>query len=152
MTSQVIASASPFGFTGAPLPLAGAVVQHVFPLPLIFLLNATVLITHQIDAAYWQEWELFHLPGGNQLNLLLNLPIIALVLWAHRQVAADTARSRNAHRLLAFLGFLTVLLHGAFFAAGHQQFVQPVSIALLIATGILSGLELAYVQDARNGR
>lgn len=119
--------------------------QRASPLPLIFLLNATVLITHQIDAAFWQEWQLFHLPGGNQLNLLLNLPIIALVLWAHRQVAAGTAQSPAAHRLLAFLGFLTVALHAAFFAAGHQQFMQPVSIALLVATGVLSGMQMVYL-------
>ncbi|MCU6500248.1 hypothetical protein LPN04_20855 [Rugamonas sp. A1-17] len=43
----------------------------------IFWLNAAVLATHQIDAAYWHEWELFRIPGGNQINLLLNLPIIA---------------------------------------------------------------------------
>lgn len=39
---------------------------------ILFLLNSTVLFTHQIDAAYWHEWNLFHLPGGNQLNLILN--------------------------------------------------------------------------------
>jgi uncharacterized protein DUF6713 len=36
----------------------------------LFLLNSTVLLTHQIDAAYWHEWNLFLLPGGNQLNLI----------------------------------------------------------------------------------
>ncbi len=42
----------------------------------IFLANATVLITHQIDAAYWHEWDLFRIPGWNQVNLILNIPII----------------------------------------------------------------------------
>lgn len=68
----------------------------------LFLLNATVLVVHQIDAAFWHEWELFHLPGGNQVNLLLNLPIIALVLFAQGQVAARTSsalRRRPRRRL-----------------------------------------------------
>ncbi len=53
----------------------------------LFLGVIAVLLTHQIDAAYWHEWNLFHLPGGNQLNLILNLPIIALALLAFLQVA-----------------------------------------------------------------
>ena len=32
-------------------------------LPCTFL-NFALLVTHQIDSAYWKEWELFHLPGG----------------------------------------------------------------------------------------
>jgi hypothetical protein len=44
----------------------------------LYLVNATILITHQIDAAYWHEWELFKMPGGIQLNLLLNIPLVML--------------------------------------------------------------------------
>ncbi|PXX39695.1 DUF6713 family protein [Undibacterium pigrum] len=110
-------------------------------LQILFLINATVLITHQIDAAYWHEWELFHLPGGNQVNLLLNLPIIALVLYAQGRVAINTKASVFYYKLIAFLGFLTVTIHGAFFIAGNGAFVQPMSVALLIATSVLSGMQ-----------
>ncbi|WP_332853732.1 DUF6713 family protein [Duganella sp. S19_KUP01_CR8] len=104
----------------------------------VFLMNAAVLITHQIDAAYWHEWELFHLPGGNQLNLLLNLPIIALVLYAQGQVRANSSLAQRCYQLMIFLGFLTVAIHSAFFAFGAEAFMQPMSIALLAATAILS--------------
>ena len=111
-------------------------------LQVLFLLNATVLITHQIDAAYWHEWELFRIPGGNQVNLFLNLPIIALALYSQAQVAAGTRRSLGYYKLVAFLGFLTVTIHSGFFVAGNEAFVQPMSIALLVATAVLSGLQL----------
>ncbi|MCG8393783.1 MAG: hypothetical protein MI745_11935 [Pseudomonadales bacterium] len=104
----------------------------------LFLLNSTVLFTHQIDAAYWHEWEMFHLPGGNQLNLLLNLPIIGVVLLAFYQVATQSPKQRLAHQFLAFLGLLTVIIHSGFFLAGHEAFLQPVSLLLLAATLILS--------------
>ena len=104
----------------------------------LFLLNSTVLITHQIDAAYWHEWNLFHLPGGNQLNLILNLPIIALVLLAFLQVATHSPRQRLCHQFLAGLGLLTVAIHSGFFLAGHPEFQQPMSLLLLAATLILS--------------
>ena len=104
----------------------------------LFLLNSTVLLTHQIDAAYWNEWNLFHLPGGNQLNLILNLPIIALVLLAFLQVATHSPRQRLCHQFLAGLGLLTVAIHSGFFLAGHPEFQQPMSLLLLAATLILS--------------
>lgn len=30
------------------------------------------LIVHQIDAAYWHEWEMFAVPGGTQGFLVFN--------------------------------------------------------------------------------
>lgn len=104
----------------------------------VFLMNAAVLVTHQIDAAYWHEWELFRLPGGNQLNLLLNLPIIALVLFAQGHVRANSSLALRCYQLMILLGFLAVAIHSAFFAFGAEAFMQPVSIALLAATAILS--------------
>ncbi len=108
----------------------------------LFLLNTTVLTTHQIDAAYWHEWDMFHLPGGNQFNLILNLPIIALVLLAFFQVATKSRLARQSHQFLAGLGLLTVAIHSGFFLAGHQAFLQPVSLLLLAATLILSLTQL----------
>ncbi len=108
----------------------------------LFLLNSTVLITHQIDAAYWHEWNLFHLPGGNQLNLILNLPIIALVLLAFLQVATRSPRQRLCHQFLASLGLLTFAIHSGFFLTGHSEFRQPMSLLLLAATLMLSMAQL----------
>lgn len=109
---------------------------------ILFLLNSTVLFTHQIDAAYWHEWNLFHLPGGNQLNLILNLPIIALVMFAFLQVATHSPHQRLCHRFLASLGILTVAIHSGLFLAGHTEFWQPMSLLLLAATLILSLAQL----------
>jgi len=114
----------------------------------VFLMNAAVLVTHQIDAAYWHEWELFRLPGGNQLNLLLNLPIIALVLFAQGQVRANSSLALRCYQLMVFLGFLTVAIHSAFFAFGDQAFRQPMSIALLAATCCLSIVQLLSLRSA----
>lgn len=39
--------------------------QHLTLLHWIYLLNASVLITHEIDSANWHEWEIFGIPGGH---------------------------------------------------------------------------------------
>lgn len=108
----------------------------------LFLANATVLITHQIDAAFWHEWELFMIPGGNQMNLLLNIPIIALVLYAHSRVVANIHTGLFFYKLLAALGFVTCVIHSFFFLIGCESFGQPMSVALLLATFVLSAWQL----------
>ena len=115
----------------------------------LFLANATVLITHQIDAAYWHEWELFLIPGGNQVNLLLNIPIIALVLYAHARVVADGPAGLAFYKLLAGLGLLTVAIHAFFFLRGSESFAQPMSIALLLATLLLSVWQLLALRGTQ---
>lgn len=111
----------------------------------LFILNAVVLITHQIDAAFWREWEMFRIPGGNQTNLLLNLPIIALVLYALREVCRETANASRAQWLIVFLGYLTIAVHATFVSLGNEQFLQPMSIALLVATGVLSSAQIVML-------
>jgi hypothetical protein len=47
----------------------------------VYLTNAVLLILHEIDSAYWKEWELFRLPGGITAFLLVHIPILLLVLY-----------------------------------------------------------------------
>jgi hypothetical protein len=117
----------------------------------LFLANATVLITHQIDAAFWHEWELFHIPGGNQVNLLLNIPIIAFVLYAHSRVVSNIYTGLVYYQLLALLGFLTVGIHAVFFYLGSESFNQAVSIGLLAATFVLSAWQLLALRSHGSG-
>ncbi|MEI7443798.1 MAG: DUF6713 family protein [Burkholderiales bacterium] len=119
------------------------------PDPRLCLANLTVLLVHQIDAAYWHEWELFGIPGGNPVNLLLNLPIVALGLHAWARVALGAADARRWAAFVAALGALTVVLHAGFFAAGHDAFAAPVSIGLLVATGVLSMLQAIDLRRSR---
>ena len=47
----------------------------------IYLINAIFLINHEIDSAFWREWELFRLPGGVTGFLLLHFPLLWFVLY-----------------------------------------------------------------------
>ena len=46
----------------------------------LYLANALTLIVHEIDSAYWKEWDLFRLPGGEAGFLLLHFPLAERVL------------------------------------------------------------------------
>ena len=47
----------------------------------IYTVNLLFLIVHEMDSAYWKEWELFHLPGGLGGFLLLHFPLLLPALW-----------------------------------------------------------------------
>lgn len=104
----------------------------------LYLANATVLLTHQIDAAYWHEWELFGLPGGAPLFVLTNLPTVFLVVWgAHALALGRTAGIVMSWALVAS-GAIAIALHGYFLLSGYDAFRAPVSLGLLGATLVIS--------------
>ncbi len=101
------------------------------------------LALHQIDAAYWQEWDMFHVPGGIQGFLVFNLLALALLFRGYRTVVL---RARCAGRwaiACGALGVATCLLHAGFFWAGHEAFALPLSIATLAACLVMGAALLA---------
>jgi hypothetical protein len=103
-----------------------------------YLANTLALIVHEIDSAYWQEWELFHLPGGEAGFLLLHFPLLLPVLYG--LVLVD--RGAFAGLILSFLvcggGLFAFSIHTFFIRRGHPEFKTPVSQGILWATLLLS--------------
>lgn len=116
----------------------------------LYLGNSVVLMTHEIDSAYWHEWELFGLPGGIQLFLTLHLFLLGVVLWGYRSVVLWTRGARNYSYLLACAGIFAVFIHGGFLAAGTPQFRSPASLALLFGTLVLSIWQIVVVRRCRD--
>ena len=106
-----------------------------------YIANAVVLLAHQIDAAYWKEWTLFAMPGGIQLFVILNLPIIALVLHGQRSLALGQSSGKVIAWMLVAAGLFAVGFHGVHLLRGDQAFRLPISLALLAATFVLSLLQ-----------
>ncbi|PIG91819.1 DUF6713 family protein [Gloeocapsopsis sp. IPPAS B-1203] len=107
----------------------------------LYLVNATILITHQIDAAYWHEWDLFRMPGGIQLNLLLNIPLVMLILFGQRCLTQGRTAGFMFSWLLVAGGIIAVSIHAYFLLQGDNAFRLPVSLGLLVTTFFLSLLQ-----------
>jgi hypothetical protein len=91
-----------------------------------------LLILHQVDAAYWREWEMFHVPGGIQGFLVFNLAAIALLLAGYRHVLLATPQADLSAGVCAALGVGTCLIHAGFALAGLEQFHLPLSVAIIV--------------------
>lgn len=101
-------------------------------MPRSYFWTMLFLILHQIDAAYWKEWEMFHVPGGVQGFLVFNLAAITLVLVGYRHVLLGSRQAPRYAAVCAALGVGTFLIHAGFALAGLAQFHLPLSVAIIV--------------------
>ena len=114
----------------------------------LYLGNAGVLATHEIDSAFWREWKLFHLPGGIQLFLILNLALLLVVLYGFKRVVLWEPGSKGFSYALAGIGIFAFAIHTIFIATGHPEFRLPASVALLLGTLVLSIAQIVVTAKA----
>lgn len=96
-----------------------------------YFLTMCLLILHQIDAAFWQEWEMFYLPGGVQAYLAFNSLIIPVVLLGYKHVIQSSNKVVVFSAACGSLGMLTFLIHSGFALAGFRQFHLPLSVVII---------------------
>jgi hypothetical protein len=121
----------------------------------IYILNATLLIVHEVDSAYWKEWELFKLPGGEGFFLILHIFLFILVLlglvWLDQRNTAGLIISL----ILSLAGITAFTIHSWFIRKGHQEFNTRISQFILISTLLVSIFQLIYTvyvfSTVRNG-
>jgi hypothetical protein len=103
-----------------------------------YLVNASLVLCHEIDSAYWQEWQLFHLPGGPADFVAMHLIVVPLILVGLVLVARDSAQARWWAIPIGIAGTLGCLVHLAFLALGNTSFSTPFSVALMVVFGLSS--------------
>ncbi len=109
----------------------------------LYLLNLALLFTHEIDSAFWHEWDLFGLPGGIQLFLVLNLILLFVALVGFQQVLRNTRAGYVLSLVVAAGGIFAFGIHTFFLVIGRPEFNLPISI-ILIAMLLPVSLMQAY--------
>jgi len=104
----------------------------------LYLANAILLINHEIDSAYWKEWELFRLPGGITGFLLLHFPLLFVVLYGLALVARRATGGLFFSLVLCFGGIFAFGIHTYFLMKGREGFEKPISRWILALTLLTS--------------
>jgi hypothetical protein len=104
----------------------------------LYLINAVLLINHEIDSAYWKEWELFKLPGEITGFLLLHFPILGFILWGLILITKQSPWAWVFSLLLCAGGIFAFTIHTWFLRKGRPEFDKPVSKSILMALLIVS--------------
>ena len=108
----------------------------------LYVIVFTLLIVHEIDSAFWKEWELFHLPGGIVFFSLIHVFLVPVFLLGYGVLCTNPSKGIQFSLSLSVLGICTMVIHTTFMVLGHNQFKTPVSIAIIGVLGIVSVFQM----------
>ncbi|MCK5158306.1 MAG: hypothetical protein KAR08_04070 [Candidatus Heimdallarchaeota archaeon] len=108
-----------------------------------YFVNAVLLIIHEIDSAYWKEWELFKLRGGITGFLIIHFPLIGAILFGLIAITQWYVVGLIFSFILCVGGLFAFTIHTYFLKKGKEEFNSLISIAILIAILVVSVIQLA---------
>ena len=120
----------------------------------LYLINAVLLIDHEIDSAYWKEWRLFAwLFSGEDTScddaaghcgfILSHLPLLALILWGLVEVSKVTLAGLIISIILSLGGIFAFTIHMFLIKKGRPEFRAWVSVGILSVMLLVSIAQLA---------
>jgi hypothetical protein len=118
----------------------------------LYALNAALLLAHEIDSAFWHEWELFGLGGGIGAFVLMHVPLVLGIFWGFERLVSGTRAGLWMSAVLALAGLAAGAIHSCFLLAGNTAFRHPVSIGVLAATVLVSIPQLVLALRALRSR
>lgn len=109
----------------------------------LYVINAVLLTVHEIDSAYWKEWELFRLPGGISGFLFLHIPLLFVIFFGLILIVERSCWGPVFSLMLCMGGLFAFVAHTYFLRKGGPQFNNWVSKSILVAILILSVCQAA---------
>jgi len=121
----------------------------------LYVANCSVLIIHQMDSAYWKEWNLFSfmISGKGEITdirnfLLFNVPLVPLMLVGTLWLDGMTTRGLVMSTVVAGIGLFCFSFHLYHLQKGREEFNVMFSKVLIVSTLLLSvpqaGLSIYY--------
>jgi hypothetical protein len=108
----------------------------------LYLANSVLIINHEIDSAYWQEWKLLRLPGGITGFLLVHFPLLLVILWGLILLSRHSRSGLVFSLILCFSGVFAFTVHTYFLRKGRAEFNKPISKFILVAILFVSIVQL----------
>jgi len=110
---------------------------------MIYILNATVLLLHEIESAYENEWEILKLPVGITGFLLLHIPILLFIFYGLIEIDRLSTVGLVSGIILGLGGLIPFLVHKVI-VRRDNHFNRFISNSL-IYLNVISGGFLFYL-------
>lgn len=109
-----------------------------------YLINATILIIHEMDSAYWQEWKLIDPNDKNGINgfLILHFPMIIAILLGLIFIYDNRFAGLILSLVLSAGGLFAFFFHFYHLRKGKQEFNTILSKGLIISTFVISAFQI----------
>lgn len=102
----------------------------------IYLLNSVILIIHEIDSAYWQEWKLFSTDERVDIKgfLIIHFPVLFAILLGIILVDKEMIAGYIISLLVAAGGIFAFFFHFYHLRKGRHEFDNWLSKLILLLT------------------
>ena len=118
-----------------------SIVKTMDILTTVYLLNSVLLIVHEIDSAYQEEWKLFQIPGGISVFLLLHIPLVGLMMYGLLEVSVGSSLGTILSLIVSGGGLFAFAIHTYFISKGNTKFTSQTSRILLYAILVTSATQ-----------
>lgn len=110
----------------------------------IYLINAVILINHEINSAYWQEWKLINMNDkfGSKGFLIIHFPLLFLILFGLVLVFEHRFSGYVISLILASSGLFAFFFHFYHLRKGKSEFNTIISKAIILATFLISVIQI----------
>lgn len=78
---------------------------------MICIVNSILLILHEIESAYENEWKILHLPGDISLFLLIHIPILILFFLCPIGILLGIKGSYLISLMIGIGGMIPLIIH-----------------------------------------
>ena len=110
----------------------------------LYILNASLLLLHEIESAYVKEWEILHLPGKITGFLLMHVPILLFLFWGAIEVDRQTTTGYIVAAIAGLGGILPFLVHKVL-VKKDGYFESPFSNLIIYSNVFVGACVLAMV-------
>ncbi len=110
---------------------------------LLYILNATLLLLHEIESAYEKEWEILKLPGKITGFLLLHIPIIIFIFYGLIEIEKNSTIGLIFGIVMGIGGVIPLIVH-KIIVRKAEHFNLIIS-NIIIYSNIFSGVSLAFL-------
>jgi len=110
----------------------------------IYLSNLVLLINHEIDSAYWEEWNLFNLKKnfGIQGFVIIHIPVLFLFIYGLILINEGSIYGLILSVLLSLSGIFAFFFHFYHLRKGRPEFSNIVSKSILVGTFVASVFQI----------
>ncbi|MFW9853036.1 MAG: DUF6713 family protein [Candidatus Thorarchaeota archaeon] len=110
----------------------------------LYFANAILLICHEIESAYWKEWELFKMKGGITLFVIFHIPLLGLIFYGMIEFYLASIIGAIFSFVLSLGGIFAFSIHTYFIKKGNEEFTLPISKILLYGLLVISVLQIIF--------
>lgn len=106
----------------------------------VYLVNSVIIINHELDSAYWQEWKLISPKLKNGINgfLIIHFPLFFILLIGLVLVKEHQFSGMIISLILSISGIFAFFFHFYHIRKGKTEFNTIISKTIIISTFVIS--------------